>query len=228
MMRLYLVSGILLIVPIVNFAIAAPVLVQEKLQARVDMVGPPEYMGSVLGKRGRMWGEIEEVGGEYIEKWFAPPEKASAAHGSSISAPPPEPPPSADTHGSSISVPEPKPASSTETHESSISELAPSREFDNSLTGVNTQVLTTIRPAWFHPDNRFLGANAPQQNTRPSNPSTSDRMLVVEEPSSPTKESSTLDSVDSTESNPVTGGVKDGGSGWSSYMVSFKLSWVLK
>ena len=74
-MRFYTAPGILLIVSIVDFALAAPVLVQEKRQASTDMADIPKYPVNVLGRRG----EIEEVGGKYIENWFTKPE-SSAAH----------------------------------------------------------------------------------------------------------------------------------------------------
>ena len=162
-MRLYyIVSEILLIVPIVNFALAAPVPVQEKRQASADMESILWYPGSMFGKRGGIWGEIEEVG-----------EEASAARGSSSSALVPKlalapdehgpsssaPVPSTDEHGLSSSAPVP----STNEHGSSSSAplTGPLTESGHSLTGTNTQVLSTIRPARFHPDNKFLGANAP-------------------------------------------------------------------
>jgi hypothetical protein len=48
-MRLYyIVSGILLILPIIDFAVAAPELIQEKLQARVDVVHIPEEAMAML------------------------------------------------------------------------------------------------------------------------------------------------------------------------------------
>jgi hypothetical protein len=105
-MHLYIVSGILLIVPIVDFALAAPVLVQEKRQARADMTDISAYPITVLGKRG----EIEEVGGKYIENWFVPAKESSVAHGSSSSAP------SEPGHVSTsvMNAPAPNPGPSTE------------------------------------------------------------------------------------------------------------------
>jgi hypothetical protein len=79
-----MVPGILLIVHIVSFTLAAPVLVQEKRQAYADVVGIPEYPRSVLGKRGEKWGEIEEVGGKYIENWFAPPKGTNDPESSTV------------------------------------------------------------------------------------------------------------------------------------------------
>jgi hypothetical protein len=76
---LYIVSEILLIVPIVDFALAAPVLVQEKRQAHIDMLEMPSNPITVLGKRAGM--------GKYLEDWVVPPVESSAAHESSSPAP---------------------------------------------------------------------------------------------------------------------------------------------
>ena len=54
----YTISGILLIPPIINFAVAAPVLVQEKLQARVN-----EDAMDMLGKRA---GELDGLWAEFF------------------------------------------------------------------------------------------------------------------------------------------------------------------
>jgi hypothetical protein len=52
MRRYDIVSRIILILSIIDFALAAPVLVQEKHQARVDVVHIPRDMITVLEKRG--------------------------------------------------------------------------------------------------------------------------------------------------------------------------------
>jgi hypothetical protein len=51
MRRYNIVSRILLILTVIAFALAAPVLVQDKHQARVDVVQLPEDVITVLGKR---------------------------------------------------------------------------------------------------------------------------------------------------------------------------------
>lgn len=84
-MRLYIVSGILLIVPIVGFALAAPVLVQEKREEYTDIASIPEYPVTVFGKRA---GEIEEAGVQYISDWFGQQGEKAATHPSSSSTPP--------------------------------------------------------------------------------------------------------------------------------------------
>ncbi|KAI0280942.1 hypothetical protein BGY98DRAFT_283580 [Russula aff. rugulosa BPL654] len=52
MRRYDIVFGILLILSSIYFALAAPVLVQEKRQARVDVVHIPRDVIAVLWKRG--------------------------------------------------------------------------------------------------------------------------------------------------------------------------------
>jgi hypothetical protein len=52
MRRYNIVSGILLILSIIGFALAAPVLKHEKHQARVDVVHIPRDVTTVLGGRG--------------------------------------------------------------------------------------------------------------------------------------------------------------------------------
>ncbi|KAF8502880.1 hypothetical protein F5888DRAFT_1123112 [Russula emetica] len=85
----YIVSGILLILRIIDFAVAAPasVLVQEKRQAGVDVVPIPEDAITMSGKRGDNFDELVlELFGvpkDHSEK----PESSSAARPSSSSQP---------------------------------------------------------------------------------------------------------------------------------------------
>jgi hypothetical protein len=62
MRQYYIISGILLILSIIDFAVAAPVLVQEKHQAGVDVVHIPKYPATMLGKRfdelSKLWPEL--------------------------------------------------------------------------------------------------------------------------------------------------------------------------
>jgi hypothetical protein len=106
MRRYDIVSGILLILSIVDFALAAPVLVQEKRQACVDVVPIPKDGVPVLGKRGNE--ELEKLAADYFKTWGEPVE-SSDAHASSISAPP------GPDHGSTnvVQAPGPNQASST-------------------------------------------------------------------------------------------------------------------
>jgi hypothetical protein len=72
MRRDYIVSGILLVLLIINFAVAAPVLVQEKHQAVVDLVHVPEDAIAMLGKRGDEFDEL-------LLTLFGVPEESSSA-----------------------------------------------------------------------------------------------------------------------------------------------------
>jgi hypothetical protein len=83
MRRYYIVSGILLILPIIDFALAVPVLVQENRQAGVDVVHILEDAVPMLGKRGD---DLDELFLLY-EDHFAQPEESSAARPSSSSPP---------------------------------------------------------------------------------------------------------------------------------------------
>jgi hypothetical protein len=93
MRRYYIVSGILLILPIIDFAVAAPALVQEKRQVGVDAVHIPEAAITMLEKRGD---ELNELWFNYLshfENYFAKPEESSVAR------PPPSSPPSGPKDG---------------------------------------------------------------------------------------------------------------------------------
>ena len=94
-------SGILLILSIIDFALSAPVLVQEKHQACADVVHIPKDVISVLGKRGDtvvdLLDDFHEAAEEQAESSKAHPSSSSAApgpvHGSTsvVQAPPPNP-----------------------------------------------------------------------------------------------------------------------------------------
>jgi hypothetical protein len=85
MRRYDVVSGILLILSIIDSALAAPVLVQEKRQASVDVAHVPEDVITMLGKRGN--GYLQNFLEEYF-KSMGKPLESSDAHASSSSAPP--------------------------------------------------------------------------------------------------------------------------------------------
>jgi hypothetical protein len=81
-MRLYnIVSEILLILPIIDFAVTAPVLVQEKLQARVNVVHIPAHAMTMLWKRADD-SELDELG----VKLFSHPESHSVSKPEELSA----------------------------------------------------------------------------------------------------------------------------------------------
>src|SRR6266849_10130625 len=66
MRRYDIVAGILLILSIIEFALAAPALVQEKRQARTDVVDIPKDVVTVLGERG----EPEDAAFERLFKYI--------------------------------------------------------------------------------------------------------------------------------------------------------------
>ena len=79
MRRNDIVSGILLILSTINFALAAPVSAQleEERRTRVYVVHVPKDATTVLGKRGGE--ELEKLAEEYFKTWGKPVE-ASDAH----------------------------------------------------------------------------------------------------------------------------------------------------
>ena len=86
MHRYDVISGIIFILSIVDFALAAPVLVQEKRQASADVVHIPKNLVSVLGKRG---GEgLDELLEEYLNLIRSPFDTLDG-HASSSSTPNP-------------------------------------------------------------------------------------------------------------------------------------------
>ncbi len=101
------VSGILLVLSTIDFALAAPVPVQEKRQACVDVGHIPHDVITVLGKRGS--GEdIEKLVEEFFGTWEKPIESSDAHASSSSALPVPD-------HGSTnvLQAPAPNQASST-------------------------------------------------------------------------------------------------------------------
>ncbi|KAI0276432.1 hypothetical protein BGY98DRAFT_704040 [Russula aff. rugulosa BPL654] len=84
MRRYCIASGLLLILPIIDFAVSAPVLVRKKPESGVDVV----HTITMLGKRS---GELDELLSEFFDhpegNFRAKPEELSAAH--PLSSPPP-------------------------------------------------------------------------------------------------------------------------------------------
>ena len=107
MLRSDIVFAILLILSIIDFAHASPVLVQEKGQAWVDAEDIPRDVITVLGKRGS--DEVEKLAEELFRTWDKPVESSDAHASSSSLAAPPVP-----DHGSMNGgkAPAPNPASS--------------------------------------------------------------------------------------------------------------------
>ena len=109
MRRYDIVSGILLILSILDFTLAAPIFVQEKRQAGVDVVHLPREVKTMLGKR--VVEDLEKLA-EDLTKTLGKPIDSSDTHASSSSAPP------GPDHGSTNVVQgpapgAPNPASST-------------------------------------------------------------------------------------------------------------------
>ena len=108
MRRYDVVSGAIFILSIVVFALAAPVLVQEKRQACVDVVHIHKDLISVLGKRG----DIVDTVNKFLEEFYKTLEQEAKplnAHVLSSSVP------SRPDHGSTsvVQAPPPNPGSST-------------------------------------------------------------------------------------------------------------------
>ena len=100
-MRQYdVVSRIFLILSTINFVIAAPVLVQDKRQACLDVVHNPEGAIIVLGERGGQEMELTD----FLDNWLTKPKESSGSA------------PSNPDHGPTnvVDGPPPNPATSTE------------------------------------------------------------------------------------------------------------------
>jgi hypothetical protein len=143
MHRCYIVSGILLILPIIDFAVAAPVLVHEKRQA----VHIPEDAITMLGKRGDDLNKLFLM----FEDHFAKPEESSATRPSSTMS-------DADYElVDAHALPNP----------------GPSTESSHKLPEVHAPPPMQVFPTWFHPDHAdygLMGTHPSLPNVRPSNP----------------------------------------------------------
>jgi len=110
----YIVTGILLILPIIDFAVAAPVSVQEKPQLGVDAVHIPED-AIIMLKRGDEWKlwldilryDLAKAKGAKPESSSSPP--SGPAHGSTGVEQPA--PPSVPKEPSPVSSPDHAPPS---------------------------------------------------------------------------------------------------------------------
>ena len=97
MRRYNIVSRIILIITVITFALAAPVLVQEKHQAGVDVVHVPGDVITVLGKRTLDedldvlwdgWWHYENVLGEPAPPPNVPPPTLAEVHMPEVHVPP--------------------------------------------------------------------------------------------------------------------------------------------
>ena len=109
MRRYDIVSGVFLVLSTIVFALAAPVLVQEKRQASVDVVHIPKDFVTLLWERGGDEELVEWLGKGIKELNEQVDSKPSVAHASSSAAPP------RPGHGSTgvVQLPMPHPAPST-------------------------------------------------------------------------------------------------------------------
>jgi hypothetical protein len=160
MHRYYIISGILLIVPI---ALTAPVLVQEKREAGVDAVHIPEDVTTMLGKRG-IGDDLSRL---FVkEDYFKKPESSVAKPSSSSQ------PSGPDDEWTEVEKPPPTNPESVGAHAPPNPE--PPIESDHALTGTDAPLSSAVHPTWFSTDHGYMGPHAPQ-------PPDSDK-LVWEEP----------------------------------------------
>jgi hypothetical protein len=203
MRRCDIVSGILLILSIIDFTLTAPVLVQEKPQACVDVVHTHKDVITVLGKRGNE--ELEKFAEEYF-KSVRKPFESSDAHASSSSASP------RPDHGSTnvVQAPPLNPASSTANPRPLIEPPGPSSTaamqgswgnrfnaawddvFSNKGNdGTNRQLHALTSLADYGSDDGSTGAHAPELNpnkrplTDPDPEFDWDYWMSVEDPKPP-------------------------------------------
>ncbi len=164
MRRYNIVSRILLILSVIDFALAAPVLVQEKRQAYVDVVHTPGDAITMWGKRGgseMVWEESiksVEAWGKPKESPAAPPSSSSApsgpGHGSTnvLEAPPPGGSAASDWRGDhelmEVSTPSADPWSFTTTdHESPGLLYAPASSQHGSVNDLVVTDAPQLNPA---------------------------------------------------------------------------------
>ena len=212
MRRCYIISGIFLILPIIDFAVAAPVPGQEEPQAGVDAVR--EDVETTLVKRGDELDELPQL----FKDLYAKPESESSAALPSSSAPP-----SGPYHGSTDDrqplppIPEDwewLPVASTDHRPPSPpSWIEPGPELMMGGTAappgsdpelmdseIHAPLSSPVIPTWFHPDHRLAGMDAPRPNLGSLNPrpltefDSNHRLVVVEPPSRPA--SPTVSNVD--------------------------------
>lgn len=191
MRRYYIASSILLILHITDFVVAAPVQVQEKRYAPVDMELVSEDAMAMLGKRGD--DELDDLIFAY-ENYFAQPGLVHEDHFAKPEEPAASP--------SSTSPPSGPADEGTDVGKTlptiSESEEPPEEESDHELAGVHPPLSTPVLSSWFHQDPGLMEAHAPQPGSalssmRPSTESDSDQMLVAEEPPSKPPSPTNLD-----------------------------------
>ena len=210
MRRHYIVSGILLILPITDFAVAAPVPAQEIPQAGVDVVHIREDAVTTSRKRGDSIDKFVLKENHFKNPKFSldpRPSSSSPAHALPKPAPLTEP----SYESMKVDAPLSTPVFPTWYHPDhadyglmgthpSLPKLGPPNPSTEPDSGqrlvVGAPLSTPVFPTWFHPDHAdygLMGAHTSQPKSGPPNPSTepdSGQRLVVEESPSPAEGSS--------------------------------------
>ena len=159
MRRYYIISGILLIVPI---TLTAPVLVQEKREAGADAVHIPEGVTAMLGKRGD---DLDNLFLVYEDHFTAPEKSVAKPSSSSLPLGP-------DNEWTEVEKPLPTNPESVVAHAPPNPE--PPIESNHEKTGTDAPLSSPVVPTWFSTDRGYRGPHGSQ-------PPDSDK-LVVEEP----------------------------------------------
>jgi len=142
MRRYNIIPLILLILSIINFALAAPVLIAEKCHSCVDVVHVPKDVVTVLGKRGDDFEKLAKLFDNF-DRWWGPSAWGDYEHvdpeSSSAVLPPSSSAPSDSGHGPMQEhVPPENPASSTESDhwhpESSVGHPPPPSTASSSVS----------------------------------------------------------------------------------------------
>jgi hypothetical protein len=168
MQRYNIISGILLILSIIDIALAAPVLVQEKRQASVDVVHIPRDVITVLGKRGpggEVLDQLANLAKENLETGKKPVESSDAHAPSSLAPLGPDP-------GSTnvVPAPAPNPAPSTANPTPLMESPTTSSEPESESEPGEDVDTDSEEDEWFLQLNKFIksGAHLPHwQNKRP-------------------------------------------------------------
>ncbi|KAI0276428.1 hypothetical protein BGY98DRAFT_1187795 [Russula aff. rugulosa BPL654] len=172
--RDYIVSGIFLILLIINFAVAAPVLIQEKLQARVDVVYIPKHAMTMLGTRKRA-GELDEIFSD-AEGHFVRPENSANPEESSAIRPSSSSQPSGLADGLT-DVGQPPPSISNEQSVPSPDHAAP------SLADEMNKIWLDLIQGHFPSEPEESSAARPSSSSQPSGPASGS--VDVEQPLPP-------------------------------------------
>jgi hypothetical protein len=172
--RDYIVSGIFLIFLIINFAVAAPVLIQEKLQARVDVVYIPKHAMTMLGTRKRA-GELDEIFSD-AEGHFVRPENSANPEESSAIRPSSSSQPSGLADGLT-DVGQPPPSISNEPSVPSPDHAPP------SLADEMNKIWLDLIQGHFPSEPEELSAARPSSSSQPSGPASGS--VDVEQPLPP-------------------------------------------